>query len=272
MASEHTRLRVYLGIFVGVMILGPLGFMAAEGSSFLDAVYFTIVTIATVGYGDIAPLTPAGKVLAMVLIVTGVGTFVGVVGNATEVFLARREKQAAVMKLHIVIGLFFSETGTKLLHYCSQADPSLAELERLLPIAGSWEERDFGKARTLLGGHEFVVDVGRIDCVGFRQFLSEQGKLLIRLLETPYMLEHEAFTDLLIAILHLKEELEQRQGFSDLPPSDWQHLAGDIKRVYGQLTLHWLDYMGHLKRHYPFLFSLAVRTNPFNPAASAIVR
>ena len=45
----------------------------------------------------------------------------------------------------------------------------------------------------------------------------------------------------------------------------------DIKRAYGLLTRQWLDYMQYLKNRYPFLFSLALRTNPFAESASAIV-
>ena len=86
------------------------------------------------------------------------------------------------------------------------------------------------------------------------------------------MLEHELFTDLLIATLHLKEELELRPGFTGLPEKDLQHLAGDTNRVYGLLTRQWLEYMAEVKVHYPFLFSLALRTNPFNPEASVVVR
>jgi hypothetical protein len=42
--------------------------------------------------------------------------------------------------------------------------------------------------------------------------------------------------------------------------------------VYGLLVIEWLKYMQHLKQQYPYLFSLAMRTNPFDANASAIVR
>jgi hypothetical protein len=41
----------------------------------------------------------------------------------------------------------------------------------------------------------------------------------------------------------------------------------DSKRVYSLVTREWLNYLSHLERDYPYLFSLAVRTNPFNPEA-----
>ena len=82
------------------------------------------------------------------------------------------------------------------------------------------------------------------------------------------MLEHESFTDLLWAVFHLTEELDNRKDVTQLPDSDYDHLSGDIKRAYSLLISAWLAYMGHLKTDYPYLFSLAVRTNPFDPQAS----
>ncbi|MCX5911623.1 MAG: ion channel, partial [Deltaproteobacteria bacterium] len=49
----HTRLKFYLITLLGVMAVGVFGFMLLEQKSFIDALYFMIVTIATVGYGDI---------------------------------------------------------------------------------------------------------------------------------------------------------------------------------------------------------------------------
>jgi len=265
------RLRVYLAVFIAVMLLGTFGTMLAEGLSFGDAVYFTIVTIATVGYGDISPATSLGKWLAIVLIVTGVGTFVGVVANATEIFLDRRERQARVAKLNMVIGLFFSEAGNRLLRFCAEADDHRDEKGRGLVIGSDWTAADFNGARNRLQTVSFKVDPKKIDVSALRIFFEKQGNLLVRLMESPYMLEHESFTDLLIATLHLKEELSHREGLEGLPPSDYEHLAGDVNRVYGLLVRQWLDYMEHLKSDYPFLFSLAMRTNPFDAAATPVV-
>jgi len=94
---------------------------------------------------------------------------------------------------------------------------------------------------------------------------------MLRLLENPNLLEHDSFTHLLWAVFHLTEELSNRRSVKDLPDSDYEHLSGDIKRAYVLLLSEWLDYMRHLKRNYPYLFSLAMRTNPFDPAASPIV-
>jgi hypothetical protein len=94
-------------------------------------------------------------------------------------------------------------------------------------------------------------------------FLVEKGEILLRLLENPNLLEHESFTDLLMAIFHLREELISRPEPLVVPESDAAHLANDARRAYVLLTKQWASYMLYLKKSYPYLFNLALRTNPF---------
>ena len=96
--------------------------MILEDLSFTEAFYFTVVTISTVGYGDINPSTVAGRVLAIVLIVVGVGTFLAVLANATQALLERRQERARKQRINMLIGVFFSEIGTRLLHFFSSFD------------------------------------------------------------------------------------------------------------------------------------------------------
>jgi voltage-gated potassium channel len=85
MDPMRLRFRVYLVVLLGVVVLGAIGFSYADNISFMDALYFGIVTVATVGYGDIHPITAIGKLLAMLLIICGVGTFLGVIFDAHEI-------------------------------------------------------------------------------------------------------------------------------------------------------------------------------------------
>ena len=101
-----------------------------------------------------------------------------------------------------------------------------------------------------------------------KSFLVGKRGFLLGLLENPNLLEHETFTDLLWAVFHLTEELASREDVRQLADTDYAHLSGDIKRAYVLLISEWVDYMKHLKDHYPYLFSLAIRTNPFDPDAS----
>lgn len=270
--TNTTRLVFYLLIFILVLLTGTFGFMVLEKLSLADAAYFTMVTIATVGYGDISPATAAGKGLAIVLIVAGVGTFLSLVAHVTELFMERRDDQVRLQKLQMVIGLFFSEAGTELMRLFAAADRHAKTLEQTLALRKDWQARDYQKALKKLEHHQFKTDLRLIDLQQLRDFLGAHSQLIVRLLESPYMLEHESFTDLLIAVLHLKEELQHRDDFDDLPESDRDHLCGDIRRAYAQLVRQWLLYVQQMQHAYPFLFSLTLRTNPFDRGATVIVR
>lgn len=272
MESSKIRLRVHLIIFAAVMAIAVAGTMYLEHLSFVDALYYSIVTVATVGYGDIVPKTPAGKILSLVIICTGVTTFLAVAANATELFLNRRDQETRFKKLNMMIGLFFSEAGTRLLSILARSDANIDFLREHLTVRADWSPRQFAAAGEALAAHRFDLRADRIDLHDLDGFLIEKSALLVGLMENPYMLEHESFTDLVVSVLHLKEELESRDSLDNLPAGDHDHLAGDMKRAYAQLARLWLTHLGHLKVEYPFLFSLALRKNPFDPDASVTIQ
>ena len=65
-----------------LLVLGTVGYMLLEGWSFLDALYMTVTTLVTVGFGEVHPLSTAGRVFTIALIVLGVG---GVLYTLTSV-------------------------------------------------------------------------------------------------------------------------------------------------------------------------------------------
>jgi hypothetical protein len=75
-----------------------------------------------------------------------------------------------------------------------------------------------------------------------------------------------------MAVFHLVEELESRPDISNLSELDLRHIAGDMQRAYSLLISEWLSYMKHLRENYPYLFSFAMRTNPFDPDASPEIK
>lgn len=75
------------------------------------------------------------------------------------------------------------------------------------------------------------------------------------------------FSQLVLALFHLYEELQLRQDLNKLNPNDLAHLTGDLRRTYLLLSEQWIDYLYHIKESTPYLYSLAIRTNPFDPDA-----
>ena len=68
------RLTIALLTLGIVTSIGTVGFVALEGLSIADALYLTVVSITTVGYGDVVPQTTAGRWFTMLLILSGVGS------------------------------------------------------------------------------------------------------------------------------------------------------------------------------------------------------
>lgn len=181
------------------------------------------------------------------------------------------EKRNILEKLNMVIGIFFSEFGTKLLSYFSDFDPNLDAVRNELVVTNDWVDEDFLDTKKRLKNYDYSVNIQDIDLKKLRTLLNDNRNLLVQLLENPTLLEHESFTKLLRAVFHLLEELVARDDLSNLPDTDLDHLRGDIGRAYGLLVVEWLDYMQHLKDNYPYLFSLSMRLNPFDTDASPVV-
>lgn len=186
--------------------------------------------------------------------------------------LAYREKQALFKKMNMVIGAFFSEIGRELIKFCIVFDAQSNCLAKKLIVRSEWTDLQFKQLQKELTGYACNVDCKKGDLSGLRNLLVSKRNFLLALLENQNLLEHESFTDLLWAVFHLTEELEGRRELNNLTPADYEHLCGDIKRAYRLLLGQWLLYMKHLKADYPYLFSLAMRTNPFDPQATIQVR
>jgi voltage-gated potassium channel len=67
-----------------IIIAGVLGFMLIEGYSFFDALYMTVITVTTIGYGEVRPLSTAGRVFNILLIVAGFATFAYAIAKFTQ--------------------------------------------------------------------------------------------------------------------------------------------------------------------------------------------
>lgn len=181
--------------------------------------------------------------------------------------LAQREISSRMQKLNMVIGTFFSEIGTELIGIVADFDANMPLLSDKLQISADWSQKDFCKARQEVQEHPAQVSVPEGDLKKLRELLHNNQDFLLALLQNPNLLEHESFTNLLWALFHSSEELTNRKDLDNLSNADKTHISGDIARAYKALVCEWLNYLNHLKDFYPYLFSFAMRTNPFNPCA-----
>lgn len=91
--SPLARLSMVLTL-VFVLVSGTVFFRIVEGWSWLDAYFFTVVTVSTVGYGDPVPVTALGKLGTTVFIFTGLGIFAVVIQQFAEHSLRKRNRTA----------------------------------------------------------------------------------------------------------------------------------------------------------------------------------
>ena len=247
--KEKSKVRQQIGFGVLLVVLSAF-FYAVHFLLFHDSHHIFIYLV-----GDIA-FVPIEVLLVTVII---------------HKLLEARDKRAMLRKMNMVIGAFFSEAGTELLGYFRGFEKKDVETPGIL-VDGNWKDEDFDKIAKSLKKIDYSLDTKAGDLKGLQEFMKEKRSFLVGLLENPNLLEHDLFTNTLWAVFHLADELSHRGSVDSLPENDYKHLAGDIKRAYRLLIRQWLDYLKHLKDDYPYLFSLAIRTNPFNPQASVEVK
>jgi hypothetical protein len=186
--------------------------------------------------------------------------------------LVIREKRLLLEKMNMVIGTFFSEVGKDLLKMFAGFDPQVERIRQGLIVTDRWTTAQFLDMSKEMKAYRYDIDIAEKSLQELKQMLMEKREFLLRLLENQNLLEHDTFTALLLAVFHLTEELESRNDILHLLGEDRKHLAGDMKRAYTLLIGEWLDYMKYLKENYPYLFSFAMRTNPFDMNASPEIK
>lgn len=86
--SLTQRLQRILVVAVLLFLAGVAGYMWLEGYPLLDAVYMTAITLSTVGFGEVHPLSPAGRIFTLGIILVGVGTGAYLFGTIAEYIIA----------------------------------------------------------------------------------------------------------------------------------------------------------------------------------------
>lgn len=186
--------------------------------------------------------------------------------------ISAREKKERLKKMNMAINTFFGEMGTDAILMFREFAVDDDDLKHMLDISVRWKDSDFINTRRAVSVYDFKMDSRKHDIVELKTFLCTKRYFLLSMLENSNLLEHDIFTEMLWAIFHMLDELVARTDFTQLPEHDLDHLSVDIKRAYMTLLIEWIYYMQHLKTDYPYLFSLALRQNPFDDDRSAIIK
>ena len=94
----RSKLRNALGLIVLVLAIGVTGYMLMSDYTFVDALYMTVITISTVGFGEINPLNEQEKLFTVFLITTSIVSFGYTVSAFTEYIVSGQLFQQIKLK------------------------------------------------------------------------------------------------------------------------------------------------------------------------------
>lgn len=177
--------------------------------------------------------------------------------------LHNREKRNRRGQLNIVVCTFFGEMGTDSIKALNKYITDLDSIAASLNVNARWTDKEFANAARRFDSFTPDVQLKSGDIVEMKNELPHKKTYLLELLNNPNLLENTWLTDLLWSLYHLLDEMESRETSQKLSDEDLGHLSQDVSRAYGLLLHQWVLYMKHLKNNLPYLFSSAVRKNPF---------
>lgn len=93
-AYEDPEFRALLLLMVVMLISGTLFYAHYEDWGYLDALYFCVMTMSTIGYGDFVPTSSLSKVFTVVYSLMSIGVFVAVASKLAQTMLTRSDKHA----------------------------------------------------------------------------------------------------------------------------------------------------------------------------------
>jgi voltage-gated potassium channel len=150
------KIAQWAACLLALLLIGSLGFVWLEGWNFFDALYMTVTTLTTVGYGEIHPLDRIGRLYNMVLILSGMGVMFYIVGSLARVViegelqavLGRRKliKHIRRLKNHYIL-CGFGRIGEIIARHLKDRGLSLVVVEHKPAMAPRLEEL----------GHYFIV-------------------------------------------------------------------------------------------------------------------
>jgi len=179
--SSLRRLLWGLFAFVVIVAIGVVGYMVIEGWGFLDSVYMTITTITTVGFREVHPLSDAGRIFSIFIIIGGVGgalyVLTTIMGYLLEgqfgitMWRRRMKTKIAKLKKHFIlcgygrvgeeIALTFSEEGAPFVIISKDEEHvAKAEKEGYLAILGDATSDDVLKEAGIERAYGLVSAVG----------------------------------------------------------------------------------------------------------------
>ncbi|CEN84891.1 hypothetical protein GOD95_02960 [Paeniclostridium sordellii] len=171
-----------------------------------------------------------------------------------EKLIDYRAKKDRIEKINMLVGIFFTEVGGKLMHLIIDSDKDAKN------YITNFE--DLNNIKKCLNEYDYKVDMNNIDLCSIKNILLENNNLFVTLISNENVFQHQIFTDLLMSVVHLRDEIIFMEKDDSLE-LNINHLENDVIRVYKNISIQWISYLEYLNKSYPFLYNNAIRVNPF---------
>ena len=135
--TTHLIIVVLLTVFL--VAIGTAGYVVIEDWTILDSLYMTVITLSTIGYGEVNPVSQPGRLFTLILIVMGVGFFLYVIGNVVQFLVEGRirlvlgrhklDKQINQLNNHYII-CGYGRMGRAFCRYLIQKDLKFVVIEK----------------------------------------------------------------------------------------------------------------------------------------------
>jgi voltage-gated potassium channel len=110
---DYSRLRISISLLLIIILFGTIGYYLFENMPLFDAFYMTLITISTVGFSEIRPLSQVGRIVTIIIIISGISVLTYTLGQVAKIFVegelrelfGRRklEKQISALNKHYII-------------------------------------------------------------------------------------------------------------------------------------------------------------------------
>ncbi len=136
---NYSRLRISLILLFAIVFAGTIGYSVFEDMPVFDAFYMTVITVSTVGFSEIKPLSQVGRIMTVIIIVSGISILTYTLGQVARIFvegelrriLGRRKLEKQISKLndhYIICG--YGRIGTVISRELSDENISLVVIEQ----------------------------------------------------------------------------------------------------------------------------------------------
>jgi len=137
--DRTTHLIIVVLFSVLLVVLGTVGYMLIENWSMLDSLYMTVITLSTIGYGEVHAVSQTGRIFTLVLIFLGVGFFLYVIGNVVQFLVEGRirlvlgrlklDKKIGQLNNHYIV-CGYGRMGRALCRYLTQKNLEYVAIEK----------------------------------------------------------------------------------------------------------------------------------------------